>query len=534
MTANMRIRANLRADALRGVLGWPMGRLQATPIGDLMARIVGDVEVLGVGVREFTIEMWDTVLFSVSLVVAMLLLDAGLTLAALAPVPLAMLIAHASGRWVSARTTAARQANAELTAALQEQLAGVRVLRLFGRAGVAVDRVARLSRRQADANLAAIRLRSGLQPLYTSLMTAGIVVVVWWGGSRVVDGAMTVGTLVGFLGLYLRFVNRGFRVPQLVNSVQSGAAAYARLRPLLAPPLPVADEPHLASFRTGHVAGIGDAPAVPRAGPSGPIALAVRDLTLRYPGTAEPALRGVTLEAPAGALVAVTGSVGSGKSALARAVVGLHPAESGAVLLDGVPLERVPAAQRAARVGYLPQEPYLFSGTVRENVLLHPPGAAPAADLDRVAALAALGEDLRGFPAGLDTQIGELGVRVSGGQRQRIGLARALATALPAAPGLLVLDDPFSAVDVDTEAAIVAALRDAFGPQAAPAERATVLLCSHRLAAFPHADRVVVLDAGRVVETGTHAELVAAGGVYARIYRAQMAVERGPAAGVAS
>jgi ABC-type multidrug transport system fused ATPase/permease subunit len=525
MTANARIRANLRADALRGVLTWPIGQLQATPIGDLMARIVGDVEVLGVGVREFTIEMWDTVLFSISLVVAMFLIDGGLSLAALAPVPVAMLIAHASGRWVSGRTTAARQANAELTAALQEQLAGVRVLRLFGRAGMAVERVAGLSRRQADANLAVVRLRSGLQPVYTTLMTAGIVIVIWWGGTRVVGGAMTVGTLVAFLGLYQRFVNRGFRIPQLVNSVQSGAAAYARLRPLLAPPLGVRGEPPRASFRTGHVAGIDVSPEPPRPAGRGPIALDVRDLTLRYPGAAQPALRGVSLDAPAGALIAVTGPVGSGKSALARAIVGLYPAEAGAVRLDAVPLERVPAAERAARVGYLPQDPFLFSGTVRENVLLDPPGVARPVDLGETLSLAALDEDVQRFPAGLDTEIGELGIRVSGGQRQRIALARALAAGLPTQPGLLVLDDPFSAVDVDTEATIVAALRDAFGPDAPPAHRATILLCSHRLAAFPHADRVVVLDDGVVVESGTHADLIAADGLYARIYRAQRAVE---------
>src|SRR5437763_13849837 len=166
MTANARIRANVRADAFRGVLAWPMADVQRAPVGDLMARIVGDVEVLGVGVREFTIETWDTVLFSVSLAVAMFLIDGPLTLAALAPVPIAMLIAHATGRWVSARTTAARQANADLTDALQEQLAGVRVLRLFGRAGTAVECVTRLSRRQAAPNPATLRLPGGLQPLH--------------------------------------------------------------------------------------------------------------------------------------------------------------------------------------------------------------------------------------------------------------------------------------------------------------------------------------------------------------------------------
>jgi ABC-type multidrug transport system fused ATPase/permease subunit len=201
------------------------------------------------------------------------------------------------------------------------------------------------------------------------------------------------------------------------------------------------------------------------------------------------------------------------------------------VLLDGRPLDSIPSAERAARIGYLPQEPFLFSGAVRENILLSEPGAAADAAHQRVVeqavVLAALADDLHTFPAALKTEIGELGMRVSGGQRQRIALARAIAAAAPAAPGVLVLDDPFSAVDVDTEAQIIAGLRAAFGPTAAPERRATIVLCSHRLAAFPQADRVVVLEGGRIVEQGTHAALLVASGLYARIYRAQQQIEQG-------
>src|SRR4051812_3743261 len=281
MTGNARIRANLRADAFRGVLGWPMERLHRTPIGDVMARIVGDVEVLGVGVREFTIEVWDTVLFSISFIVAMLVIDPALTALALLPVPIAMVLAHATGRWVSQRTTAAREANADLTASLQEQLGGVRLLRLFARADAAVEQVARLAAQQADRNLEVARLRNALQPAYTTLMTAGIVFLVGQGAERVVSGALTVGAFVAYLNLFLRFVNRGFRVPQLVNSIQSGGAAYARLRPLLAPPLAVAGEPPFASFQSGHVAGIErPLPRVTSSG-SGPIGVRLDGVSFR-------------------------------------------------------------------------------------------------------------------------------------------------------------------------------------------------------------------------------------------------------------
>jgi ABC-type multidrug transport system fused ATPase/permease subunit len=531
ITANARIRTNIRADALRGILALPLADLHYTPIGDLMARVIGDVEVLGVGVREFIIEMWDTVLFSLSLIVAMLVYDPWLTALVLLPVPLALLVSYASGRWVSARTRAAREANADLTARLQEQLAGLRVLRLFGRADAAVADLAILSQAQARANLRTAGLRSALQPLYSALITAGVILLIWQGGLRVVAGGMTVGAFVAYLQLYLRFVGRGFRIPQLVNSVQSGGAAYARLRPLLAPALAVQGEPAWASFRAGHVAGMRQpAPRLPL-GASGPIAVALEGVTFRYPGAAQPVFADISLDMPAGNLVAITGPVGAGKSALARALLGLYPLEAGRVLLDGCPLAAISPAERAARIGYLPQEPFLFSGTVGDNILMiapaDPPDGRCGRVVDRAVTLAALADDLRTFPDGLDTEIGELGIRVSGGQRQRIALARALAAGTPSTPGLLILDDPFSAVDVDTEAQIIAGLRDAFGPAVPPERRATIVLCSHRLAAFPQADQVVVLEGGRIVERGTHAALLAAGQLYARIYRAQQHVERG-------
>jgi len=525
-TAVRRTIANVRSDALRGVLSWPMEWLHREAVGDIMARIMGDSQVFGTGFNESTTELLDTWLFSVSLIAAMLSYAPLLTLLVMIPVPVALLLSYFSRGWVRKRTNAVRLANADLTTALQEHLSGVRVLRLFGRTDKPTETIERLSRRLEWANLAEARLQGGLQPVYSIVITLGVVLVVWLGGQQAISGAMTIGSLVAFMQLYLRFVLRGHRLPLFFNRLQSAGVAWGRLERLLTAPPPIANEPNWASFRPAHIAGLCEQPSPPPRVSGGALSADLQNVSFRYPGATSLALDHVSLAIPAGSLVAVTGPVGSGKSALLRALMGIYGLEEGRILIDGRPVDEISPAERAARLGYLPQDPGLFSGTVLENMAF--PGARPeevVGHLQEVISIASLAQDLEQFPDGLNTQIGESGVQVSGGQRQRIALARALSVSAGQPPGLLLLDDPFAFVDVETEGQIMGALHQAFGPAAPPDRRATIVLCSHRLASFQNADLVVVLDRGRIVAQGSHDDLLAAGGLYARIYGAQHQIE---------
>jgi ATP-binding cassette subfamily B protein len=351
------------------------------------------------------------------------------------------------------------------------------------------------------------RVSALMHPLLALLTGVALVIVLWVGGREVMLGRMSRGDYVAFF-FYLGFlVWPMIALGWVVNLFQRGAASMSRLNEM---------------FRTKPALSVPDPPA-PTKDVTGEVEF--RDVSFRYPGTERWVLRGVSFRASPGETVALVGPTGSGKSTLVSLIPRLYDAQEGTVLLDGVPLTRYDPLELRRVMGVVPQDPFLFSDTILENIALGlertgAPSSAGAGHVEHgqlrdvvreAAGIAQLHESIAGFPSGYDTLLGERGINLSGGQKQRATLARAVARD----PRVLILDDALSAVDTQTESRILADLRDVMRGR-------TSFIISHRVSAVMHADQILVLEDGRIVERGRHAQLLARGGTYARLLRRQM------------
>lgn len=485
-----RLGAELRVRLFRQLALQAPAFFQTRRTGDLMALATNDVDAVELAAGEALLAGFDGTL-TLLLVVGMMTLGVDWRLAAvvLGPFPFMALGFWWISRHVHEASRGALDAFGRLNDQVQESIAGVRTLRALGLAPRARAEFGQLAGRAADTALAAQRWEAAYEPAVGLALSAAMALSLGFGGWLVWHGQITVGQLTSF-GLYLgQLIWPMFAAGWVLSLVERGRAAWARLQPVLEAPPALADTGTRTHF--------------------GPGTLVAEDLHFAYPGQARPALQGLGFTLPAGQTLGLVGPTGAGKTTLIRLLLRQWAPAAGALHWDGAPLaDRTLAALRAG-IAWVPQEPFLFSASVAENIALAKPDASRA-EIEAVARLAAVDEDIRRLPQGYDTPVGERGVTLSGGQRQRVAIARALLADAP----LLLLDDALSAVDTATEARILAALRQ-------QRQGRSVVIASHRLSTLMDADRILVLRQGRCTEAGDHAALVAAGGWYARQWQVQ-------------
>ncbi len=493
--ASRNIEFDIRNDFFARLEQQPPGYYQARRTGDLMSRATNDLNAVRMMIGPAIMYSTSTLLVFIVAIALMLTIDVRLTVIALIPLPFVTIAVRYFGSAIHKRFEQIQAQLSDISAVVQEALSGVRVVRAYRQEEHERERFRLTNEEYLRRNRVLIRLQGAFYPSMTLFLGFGSLLVLWLGSREVIRGSISLGEFVAFNGYLVMLAWPMIAFGWVTNILQRGLASWGRMLDVLQHEPAISDATATAAGRDAAMDG----------------AIEFRNLTFAYPGTERPVLEDVTLRIAPGQTAAFVGATGSGKSTLINLLPRLHEPPPGSVLIGGVDIREIPLARLRAAIGFVPQEPFLFSATIGENVAFAVDGRHRIAE---AAAVARLDKDVADFPRGFETMVGERGITLSGGQKQRTALARAVIVD----PKILILDDALSAVDTYTEEEILSRLRGVM-------RQRTSIIVSHRISTVRDADQIFVLQAGRVVERGAHAELVARNGLYAAMYRKQLLEE---------